>query len=277
MENCKHGNTISSSVLENLHHNQGGSGRHRCPVCAFQLGFTIGLSKKCNSYSDFINSFEVNDLEYCPQAVSVPTYYLLITGDNQGGSGRHKCCNCAFKEGFEEGLNIVSQISDKNNNSSKVLMNVNPPNIENSTNSFNNSLIIKNFDFESNNEFRKLIGDFGESLVVEYERNLLYNNVRKDSILNVAKDIGDGLGYDVLSFDENGNEKYIEVKTTSSDFKTPFYITLNEKNFLLNNENTFIYRLFNLSIKDNSADFYILNKDMVEQLNFIPQVYKVYV
>ena len=184
--------------------------------------------------------------------------------------------NCAFKEGFEEGLTIVYQVSNKNNNSPKILQNVNPPNISKSINRSNNSAIIKNFDFESNNEFLKLIGNLGEDLVVEYEKNLCYNSDCKDKIINVAKDIGDGLGYDVLSFDEDGNEKYIEVKTTSSGLKTPFYITLNEKNFLLNNENTFIYRLFNLSIKDNSAEFYILDKHMITQLDFIPQVFKVY-
>lgn len=63
---------------------------------------------------------------------------------------------------------------------------------------------------------REEIGRLGEEFVVEYEREQLRRIGRNDlaeQIIRVSEnDIG--LGYDVLSFDEKGGEKFIEVKTT---------------------------------------------------------------
>ena len=39
---------------------------------------------------------------------------------------------------------------------------------------------------------------------------------------------GNGAGYDIQSFDADGTERLIEVKTTNGWERTPFYITDNE-------------------------------------------------
>jgi hypothetical protein len=39
---------------------------------------------------------------------------------------------------------------------------------------------------------------------------------------------GDGAGYDILSFDTDGSDRVIEVKTTKGWERTPFHITRNE-------------------------------------------------
>jgi hypothetical protein len=39
---------------------------------------------------------------------------------------------------------------------------------------------------------------------------------------------GDSAGFDVLSFEENGKERLIEVKTTRYGSETPFFVTRNE-------------------------------------------------
>jgi hypothetical protein len=39
---------------------------------------------------------------------------------------------------------------------------------------------------------------------------------------------GDGAGYDILSFEESGRERFIEVKTTKYGSETPFYVSQNE-------------------------------------------------
>ncbi|MBK8250120.1 MAG: DUF3883 domain-containing protein [Gemmatimonadetes bacterium] len=49
-----------------------------------------------------------------------------------------------------------------------------------------------------------------------------------DRVEHVADTRGDGLGYDVLSFEESGKERLIEVKTTKFGIHTPFLITRNE-------------------------------------------------
>jgi hypothetical protein len=43
-----------------------------------------------------------------------------------------------------------------------------------------------------------------------------------------GKEFGDGLGYDIVSFDENGAELLLEVKTTNAGILMPFFITANE-------------------------------------------------
>ncbi|MBZ9743578.1 MULTISPECIES: DUF3883 domain-containing protein [unclassified Mesorhizobium] len=39
---------------------------------------------------------------------------------------------------------------------------------------------------------------------------------------------GDGAGYDILSFETDGSDRLIEVKTTNGWERTPFHITRNE-------------------------------------------------
>jgi hypothetical protein len=39
-----------------------------------------------------------------------------------------------------------------------------------------------------------------------------------DQIDWVASRLGDGLGYDIVSFDGNGDELYLEVKTTNAGY-----------------------------------------------------------
>ena len=54
-------------------------------------------------------------------------------------------------------------------------------------------------------------------------RDDLAGNVRWVSELD-----GDGLGYDILSFEPSGAERLIEVKTTNGWARTPFHISRNE-------------------------------------------------
>ena len=71
-------------------------------------------------------------------------------------------------------------------------------------------------------------GAQGEELVVDYERTWLRERGRGDLADRVrwtARDDGDGLGYDVLSYGADGRERYIEVKTTALGAQTPFYIS----------------------------------------------------
>src|SRR5690554_6988276 len=98
-ETCIHGGTSPINLLKELHYNQGGSGRHLCPTCAFEEGFIIGGSNNWKSYVEYCRT--LIDGESCPEKSIAPKSILIRLGENQGGSGRHKCTNCAFKQGFE--------------------------------------------------------------------------------------------------------------------------------------------------------------------------------
>jgi hypothetical protein len=93
------------------------------------------------------------------------------------------------------------------------------------------------------------LGSAGEEFVVRYETaRLIYDGQERlaASIERVSETRGDGLGYDVLSFDTNGRERLIEVKTTSYGKYTPFFVTPNEVAVSQARQETYhIYRVFN--------------------------------
>ena len=49
-----------------------------------------------------------------------------------------------------------------------------------------------------------------------------------DQVDHVSQSQGDGLGYDVLSFESDGRERLIEVKTTTFGRDTPFFVSRGE-------------------------------------------------
>jgi hypothetical protein len=75
---------------------------------------------------------------------------------------------------------------------------------------------------------RRSLGVAGEEWVVELEREQLRRAGHDDlaaAVRWVARDDGDGAGYDIRSFGTDGAERLIEVKTTNLGPHTPFYIT----------------------------------------------------
>lgn len=75
------------------------------------------------------------------------------------------------------------------------------------------------------------LGAAGERFVLEVEERRLREAGRKklaSRIEHVSTSQGDGLGYDILSFETNGRERYIEVKTTSFGSRTPFFASQGE-------------------------------------------------
>lgn len=78
------------------------------------------------------------------------------------------------------------------------------------------------------------IGLAGEQFIAEFEVRRLHAAGRRalaDRVEHVAGTRGDGLGYDVLSFDVTGEERFVEVKTTDFGATTPFYVSRNEVAF----------------------------------------------
>lgn len=78
------------------------------------------------------------------------------------------------------------------------------------------------------------LGLAGEQFIAEYEARRLHaaeHRILADRVEHVSQTHGDGLGYDVLSFDASGLERFIEVKTTDFGAATPFYVSRNEVAF----------------------------------------------
>ena len=69
-------------------------------------------------------------------------------------------------------------------------------------------------------------------VAIENEKRTLWNAGRQDlacKVSHVSQDLGDGLGYDIHSFNLKGNDRLIEVKTTLGIASTPFFLSENER------------------------------------------------
>lgn len=92
------------------------------------------------------------------------------------------------------------------------------------------------------------LGLAGEEFVVRFEHwrlNQLGQPKLADRVEHVSQTQGDGLGYDVRSFDADGKERFIEVKTTAFSKETPFFVTRNELDFSKDASDHFVLcRLF---------------------------------
>lgn len=130
-------------------------------------------------------------------------------------------------------------------------------------------------DFQRKAKEQKDLGDKGEALVKLNEVEFLTSKGLYDEAAKV-KIVKDGEGYDVFSFDENGNEKYIEVKTTTGSQYATFFLTDNEVDFMrLKQDRYCIYRVYHYDEEYNFGEFFELTGDIESQLLMRPKQYKV--
>ncbi|RZH99646.1 DUF3883 domain-containing protein, partial [Staphylococcus condimenti] len=117
------------------------------------------------------------------------------------------------------------------------------------------------------NEKRSVNGSKGENIVMQYE----IDRLKESKYLNEIEQVSiydDSKGYDIKSYEENGEVRYIEVKTTSSANRADIFISRNEVEFGkkhsnywiyivtdINNEQPTIYPFENPLIKDNNIRF----------------------
>lgn len=131
----------------------------------------------------------------------------------------------------------------------------------------------KSPDYAKRDSNNRKLGLEGELLAIEYEKNRLNKLGRDDlanEIIHTSVIQGDGAGYDIHSFNEDGSPRYIEVKTTRGSLNTDFYMSPNEISFSEKySESFFLYRIYDFEAKD-SAKFFILEGNVNNNLNKTP-------
>lgn len=107
--------------------------------------------------------------------------------------------------------------------------------------------ISKKIDFEKENKINKKIGERGEIVVLNKEKEYFESIGKKElstQIRHISKE-DDSAGYDILSFDETGNKIYIEVKSTKQKVANAnFLISSNEYNKARSLPNYYVYVVF---------------------------------
>ncbi|MFD1094880.1 DUF3883 domain-containing protein [Salegentibacter chungangensis] len=126
-------------------------------------------------------------------------------------------------------------------------------------------------------QYNAKLGYLGEELVCNYEKWDLTRQGKKDladKIRWISKDEGDGAGFDILSKTVNGEDKYIEVKTTKLGIKTPFFFSKNEFEFSNRNSmNYYLYRIFDF---EKQPKVFTKNGGLQNICQYTPVSYKGY-
>lgn len=135
----------------------------------------------------------------------------------------------------------------------------------------------KKTNWAERDERNRNLGFAGEKLVVEHEIQRLTDLGLIDLAQRVehVATCSDGDGYDVLSFDEHGVEKYIEVKTTKQSKGTAFFISRNEVEVSRKKGDQYwIYRVYALKDSSDKACFYALQGPVDRHFDLTPESYK---
>ena len=133
-------------------------------------------------------------------------------------------------------------------------------------------------NFIQNDIENKRLGDLGELWVMKYEIEKLKGANKHsliDKVKHISKDEGDGTGFDIQSFDREGNKMLIEVKTTKGKQNSTFFVTRHElERSKIEKDNYFLYRLYNYNELQDTADLLIIKGDLTPICTF-PTNYKI--
>lgn len=136
--------------------------------------------------------------------------------------------------------------------------------------------VTRKIDFLKFDAANRRLGQLGEEFVVDLERRrLLDDEKRRDLSRNVrwvSRDEGDGLGYDIASFEGSGRPRLIEVKTTTAGKYLPFMLSRNE--LRVSKERAEAYQLYRLYDFGPKPQLYILSGALDETCQLTPLQFK---
>ena len=135
--------------------------------------------------------------------------------------------------------------------------------------------VIRKHDPALRDARNRALGEAGEEMVLHAERRRLRQASRDDladGVRWIAREEGDGAGFDILSFDVQGEKRLLEVKTTTGPSTTPFYLTENERRVA--EKETERYRLVRLYEFRVAPAAYRLRPPLDEWLRLDPMLYR---
>ena len=135
--------------------------------------------------------------------------------------------------------------------------------------------LVRKFDPVERDHRNRSLGKAGEAFVLGLEQQRLAGADRADlarKVRWVADEDGDGAGYDILSFDPNGRERLIEVKTTNGAAKTPFFLTRNERD--LATERPADWRIYRVHLFAKQPRIFTVSPPLEVAVNLWPETWR---
>lgn len=134
----------------------------------------------------------------------------------------------------------------------------------------------RRIDFVERDILNRTLGAEAEKFIVEFEKHRLISLGRDDlaqKVVWASRDIGDGLGFDIISFnDVDGSERLLEVKATGLGKSFPFYVTGNEVRCSEDVPQQYqLYRVFNFS---RTPNLYILHGSLRKVCQLDPVLFR---
>ncbi|GEA49282.1 hypothetical protein VIN01S_00860 [Vibrio inusitatus NBRC 102082] len=123
------------------------------------------------------------------------------------------------------------------------------------------------------------LGLAGEYAVIDYEKHRLISAGEPElaeQIKHIAL-VDSSAGYDVQSYNIDGSERHIEVKTTTQSKSAPFYISSNEVKVSSDFGGSYwIYRLYGYDVNNKNVSFYMKNGPVEENFELEPDTFKAF-
>jgi hypothetical protein len=133
------------------------------------------------------------------------------------------------------------------------------------------SLRAMKIDFARRDAANRALGRSAEEWVVILERERLTQIGRTDlaeKVRWVSQEDGDGLGYDIASFESEGTPIYIEVKATNQGQTASFYLSETERK--VSDARGDSYRLYRVFEFSQSPRLYIVKGPLSQNLDLSP-------
>jgi uncharacterized protein DUF3883 len=120
----------------------------------------------------------------------------------------------------------------------------------------------------------RALGRAGEEFILRFETARLIAAKRERlaaKIDHVAVTQGDGPGFDILSFDDDGRERFVEVKTTKFGEYTPFYVSRNE--LAVSQRSAPSYHLYRVHSYGADAKLFVVSGALDHEFGLEPTTY----
>ena len=139
---------------------------------------------------------------------------------------------------------------------------------------FHNKYFPHKFDYLKQEANNQKLGSAGETFVINFEKARLIHSGKEllaEKVEQISVTVGDHAGFDILSFDTNGKDRFIEAKTTKYGKETPFYVTWNELLFSQSrSDNYHLYRVFDFR---KHPRLFLTQGDLERRFSLHPQTY----
>lgn len=135
--------------------------------------------------------------------------------------------------------------------------------------------LLSGVDYLSREQRNRALARAGEAFVLALEQRRLIEagcEVFSAHVEHVSGEYGEGLGYDIHSYEIDGRDRLIEVKTTRFRKETPFYVAANEVAVSSRHrERYWVYRVYNFR---DVPFVYHFNGPLAERFRLKPHEYR---